>query len=178
MRADYLFAEHERLNNHLRYSPSLSFQEQQEIREKIDYIENHNRYEELTAAGFTTGDLNPYIAEIQSIGPREGIVAERDEALSEIVREATDENIEVTDVVFGPIGGRVVDVNLEIAEGGFEIGREVGEAAYNEAAETVGEGIDAVEELWRRDHTTDLAKTVPVSKACRGRLPFNPLAVL
>ncbi|MEM9627570.1 MAG: hypothetical protein AAGA21_15130 [Pseudomonadota bacterium] len=112
----------------------------------------HSRYRELAEhkdspigsdgkpQGFTAADLDPFIQEIQTFRPREGIGAEVDEFVDETAGDL--------------LAGDLTGATLEVAEGGLEVGREVGEAAAGEVVDTAGDGVDFLEnardELTRR----------------------------
>jgi len=142
VRGHFLLSEHDRLTK-LESDPSLSPAELSDVRSRIARIEGHGRFKDLSdhkdspkdasgdPIGFTASDLDPFIDEIQSTRPRDGIAAERDEAIDEIVDKV--------------LGGNPVGAAVETVEGGLEVGREVGEAAYDQAAEVAGGARDAVE---------------------------------
>ena len=105
------------------------------IQQEIDQIERQRLFQNLDGAGITAADLEPFLDEVRSFAPREGVVAEANEALDEIAHSLTIEGE-------GPLG-----VGLEIAEGGAEVTREVGEIVLEETGDAIVEGVHAVDDI-------------------------------
>jgi len=97
------------------------------IDEEIAQIKNIGLYDDLNDNGITTAKLEPFIEKIQDYTPREGVVAELNEAADEFLES----------------GGNPV----EIAEGGLEVGREVGEAALEETGNAIVDGVQAADDF-------------------------------
>lgn len=97
----------------------------EDIDKDIAEVEDKGAFQDLTAAGITADDLEPFIDRIQ--GTNNEIRAE--------VFEATDE------IISSGFSDR------EIIEGGFEIGREIGEAGLEAGANVVTDGISAADEF-------------------------------
>ncbi len=91
----------------------------------IAEVEAKGAFQDLTAAGITVEDLEPFIDKIQGT---------QNEIRSEVF-EATDEIISSG---LSPI---------EVVEGGFEVGREFGEAGLDAGANVVTDGIHAADEF-------------------------------
>jgi len=97
----------------------------EDIDNDIAEIEAKGVFKDLTAAGITVADLEPFIEKIQET--RNEIRAEVFEAADEIVRSRFS--------------------NREIIEGSLEVQREIGEAAVEAGANAVTDGIQAADDL-------------------------------
>ena len=128
----FLLTEHARLTE-LASHPSLTSEERSAVETDLDFIEGQRLYNNLTDNGITAEGLEPFLAEIRSFKPRDGVVAEANEAVYEITDDLLDADF--------------VGAGLEGVEGTAEVAREAGEdivEGATDAAESFGE------EIWRR----------------------------
>jgi len=133
VRGHFLLTEHERLSD-LASNPSLTSEERRAVQEDLDFIEGQRLYNNLNDNGITAENLEPFLDEIQSFKPREGVVAEANEAVYEIVDDV---------LGFNPLGAQ-----LEVAEGAVEIGREAGEVVLEKTGEAIIDGATAADEAF------------------------------
>ena len=131
VRGYYLLQRHEELKAEkfdLFSDPVSDHSEQIEvIDEEIEQIENIGLFNDLNDDGITTTELEPFIEKIQSYTPQEGVVAELNEAADEFLESGANP--------------------IEIVEGGFEVGREIGEIALEETGNTIIDGVHAADDF-------------------------------
>ncbi len=150
-RGHFLLSRHEELTGLL--EGPRSPEERGAIQAELKDIENNSLYDELRSAGVTSGDLDRYITEIKDTSPREGVIAEGDEAAYEIVdaggegideslREGLEAGEEITEELQE---GDVIGASGEVLEGAAEVGREVVEGTFD----TTGEIVEGTFEVGR-----------------------------